>query len=330
MDNVTHTLLGVTLARAFFKGATPHATLLLVLASNIPDIDVLSIGAGQLAELEIHRGYTHTFLALPLLALVCVGLSAMIGTEKTEVLKAWAIACVGVGAHLLLDWTNSFGIRPLLPFSSRWFYLDLNGLYDGVILTALGLALVWPWFVGLVASEIGRTEKRKGQGSASVVLLFLLLFEGARWSMHQRALNELSSRLYDQEVPVHVAVLPDPDNLLKWTGIVETQNAFRIVPTGLLDLTNSSDDRIFFKPPQNLTYRTAMTSESFRYMAYFGRFPVWGIEPLAIGGGVGRKVDLTDLRFGVPGGGMFHALALIDGKGQLMTSRFTFETDNSK
>ena len=323
MDTVTQTLVGVALARAGVRRITPQATLLLILAVNLPDIDVLALSRGQLAYLEIHRGYTDTFLALPVLALIAVGLAALFGRAKLSLMRAWGVACLGVGCHLLLDWTNSFGIRPLLPFSARWFYLDLNGLYDGIMLTALALALAWPWFAGLVSSEIaGGRVKFKGQGSAIAVLLFLLLFEGARWSLHQRALNQLNSRLYDGEIPVNIAALPDPNNPLEWMGVVETQAAFRSVKTGTLDISASNDARVFFKPPQTAAYRVVTQSEPFRYMAYFARFPVWGFDPVALDGGMGTSVDLTDLRFGTPGTGYVHATALLDSKGRLLDSGF--------
>ena len=272
MDSLTHTLVGVSLARAFFSRATPHSTLLLILSSNLADIDVLSLGGGMLADFEIHRGYTHTLLALPILALISVGLTAVIGTEKLSLPRAFCVALIGCVAHLLLDWANSFGIRPLLPFSARWFYLDLNGHYDGIVLAALILALIWPWFVGLVASEIGRAGRRKGQGSAIAALLFLLLFEGGRWTLHQRALNELNGRLYDSEVPVNVAALPEPNNPFQWTGIVETQTAYRVVQTGSVELSSASDSRVFIKPPETLAYKSAKATEPFRYMSYFSRF----------------------------------------------------------
>jgi inner membrane protein len=325
MDNVTHTLVGVALARAGFRRVTPHATLLLILATNIPDIDILSLSGGQLADFEIHRGYTHTLLALPLMALLCVGLTALVGTEKIPVLKAWAVACVGVASHLLLDWTNSFGIRPLLPFSSRWFYLDLNGLYDGLIITMLILALVWPWFVGLVSSEIGGSKQR-GQGSSIAVLLFLLLFEGARWGLHGRALNLLNSRLYGGEVPVQVAALPDPNNPFRWTGVVETADSFRLLQTTSVDISNTGDARVFAKPTKGKMYKALLDYEPFRYMAYFSRFPVWQFDPVTLGAGVGRRVDMTDLRFGTPDQGSFHASALLGPGGQVLESTFGFST----
>jgi inner membrane protein len=68
MDNLTHTLTGVLLARAGLNRVAPRATLTLVLAVNAPDIDVVARWRGSLAYLHYHRGPTHSLAALPVLA----------------------------------------------------------------------------------------------------------------------------------------------------------------------------------------------------------------------------------------------------------------------
>src|SRR6185295_1039682 len=42
--------------------------------------------------------------------------------------------------HPLLDWTNNYGIRFLLPWSTRWFYGDLVYIVDPFIWLLLGSA----------------------------------------------------------------------------------------------------------------------------------------------------------------------------------------------
>ena len=190
----------------------------------------------------------------------------------------------------------------------------------------LALAFIWPWFVDLVSSEIGRNTKHRGQGSAILALLFLLIYEGGRYSLHQRALNQLSSRLYDGQVPVAVSALAEPDDPLHWTGIVETVDAFRVVRTGALDLNDATDARLYRKPARSAAYLAAMKTAPFAYMAYFSRFPVWDIEPGRVSSGLGLRMDLTDLRFGTPGAGDFHASALADATGHILGTAFGFST----
>ncbi|HXU09913.1 MAG TPA: metal-dependent hydrolase, partial [Blastocatellia bacterium] len=65
MDNLTHTLLGLSIAKAGLERATPLATTTLVISSNLPDVDVLGrLRGGTLGYLEYHRGFTHGFVGL--------------------------------------------------------------------------------------------------------------------------------------------------------------------------------------------------------------------------------------------------------------------------
>src|ERR1700759_4312729 len=126
MDNITHTLVGLALARAGLNRAGKGATTVLLLSANAPDADILAATQGALRYLEIHRGYTHSLLLLPLMAALCVLVTGAIFRKGLRWLPLWGVACIGVASHLLLDSTNFYGIRLLLPFSSRWFYADLS------------------------------------------------------------------------------------------------------------------------------------------------------------------------------------------------------------
>ncbi len=67
VDNITHSLFAVTLANAGLRRAGRGTTATLVIASNIPDIEVLTaFTGGRLAYLAAHRGPTHGPLALAL------------------------------------------------------------------------------------------------------------------------------------------------------------------------------------------------------------------------------------------------------------------------
>src|SRR5581483_5540369 len=180
MDNVTHSLTGLALARAGLNRLCPRATLLLILSANAPDSDIVAAPEGALRYLQVHRGYSHSLLCLPLMALVPVLLVAGIYRQKLPWARAWGLCCIGVASHLLLDWTNSYGVRLLLPFSSDWFHLDLNGLYDGCIMAMLIFAAAWPVFAGLVSREIGdrtRLPGGPGRGMAIFTLAFFLFFD---------------------------------------------------------------------------------------------------------------------------------------------------------
>ena len=324
MDNVTHSLTGLALSRAGLNRFCPRATLLLLLSANLPDIDIVTLAKGQFAYLEAHRGITHTFLAMPVLAIECVLVVAIIYRQKLPWLRAWLICCLGLCSHLLLDWTNSYGIRPFVPFSGKWFYLDINSLTDWPILAVLLIAAVWPVFSRLVGSEIGDKKQYVGRGMASAALLFFLFFDTGRAVLHRRAVAQLESRLYDNFPPVNAAALPDKISPFRWNGIVETESVYRVLEVYTLGQLNPESAKIFFKPVPSVYVENARRIQPFAFFLYFSRFPVWSVQPVSLKDSEGKRIDVSDLRFGSPGEGDFHCIAVETKTGQIIRSWFTF------
>jgi inner membrane protein len=323
MDNLTHSLTGLALARTGLRRLSPYGTLLFILSANAPDADIVVAARGGLAYFEAHRGYSHSFLALPLMALLCVAIVAGLFRRRLPWFRAFAICAIGVASHLLLDLTNSYGIRLLLPFSSRWFCLDLNNLYDGWILAALLIAAFGPLLSWLLNREIG-DRAPVGRLSAFFALGFFLLFDAGRAILHNRAIAQLNARLYNGVPPIRAAALPAAFNPLRWTGVVETEASFEVLPVETLGELDESAASTYFKPPVTPALKAARTTEPFRYLEYFSRFPVWSEQPLTSGNRRFSRVELSDLRFGAPGEGSFHAVALIDSAQRVLGDWFTF------
>ncbi|HWC75930.1 MAG TPA: metal-dependent hydrolase [Blastocatellia bacterium] len=153
MDNLTHTLFAVCLAKAGLEKATPLATATLIVSSNLPDIDAISRLRGPVYYLEYHRGITHSFIGLAVLAAVFTLLLLFIdGRFRTRrdlfrrpvrPLRIFWLAYLGGLSHVFMDFTNSYGVRPLLPFDGRWLYGDLAFIADPWIWLILGSGAVW-------------------------------------------------------------------------------------------------------------------------------------------------------------------------------------------
>jgi membrane-bound metal-dependent hydrolase YbcI (DUF457 family) len=75
MDNVTHTLFALTLARTRLGRGGRGTTAALVLASNAPDIDIVTALGGTANYLQWHRGPTHGPLGVIGLALLTAALA---------------------------------------------------------------------------------------------------------------------------------------------------------------------------------------------------------------------------------------------------------------
>ena len=148
MDNLTHSLVGLTAAKAGLEKLSPGATTLCILAANAPDVDILVlIFKGRWAFLQHHRGLTHSIvgaaglaLALPLVFYLGDWIIAQIRKREPRVrLKGLLLASILTTAtHPLLDWTNNYGIRLLLPWNPRWFYGDFAFVIDPFFWMVLG------------------------------------------------------------------------------------------------------------------------------------------------------------------------------------------------
>lgn len=154
MENLAHTFLGLSLAKAGLERATPLATTALVISSNLPDIDVvMRVGGSTTDYLHYHRGFTHSFAGLALLAVVITLLLTFLDRRfrlrrdhrrrPVRPLRIFWVAYLGGLGHTYMDFTNNYGVRPLLPFSNHWFYGDIAFVVDPWIWLILGSAVVW-------------------------------------------------------------------------------------------------------------------------------------------------------------------------------------------
>lgn len=140
MDNLTHSLVGLAASKAGLEKLSPHASLCSIVAANAPDSDIAAILFGdRWTYLEHHRGITHSIIGTLVLALfvplLFYGLDRFIsrlrGRAPTIKVKGLIVTSLLVSAtHPLLDWTNNYGVRPLLPWTAEWFYGDLVFIVD--------------------------------------------------------------------------------------------------------------------------------------------------------------------------------------------------------
>ena len=148
MDNLTHSFVGITAAKAGLEKLSPGATTVCLLAANAPDADVVvGFFADRWTLLHHHRGITHAIVGtialgfvLPLIFYAGDKLLARWRSRKPTVqFRGLLIASlVATATHPLLDWMNNYGVRPFLPWDSRWFYGDLLYIVDPVMWLLLG------------------------------------------------------------------------------------------------------------------------------------------------------------------------------------------------
>lgn len=147
MDNLTHSLVGLVAAKTGLERLSPMATTVCVIAANAPDADILSTLGGRWFYLHNHRGITHSIvgtLALALLIPILFYLGdlalARIRKRQQRLKFRGLLICSLIlsASHPLMDWTNNYGVRPLLPWNGKWFYGDLVFIVDPWIWLTLG------------------------------------------------------------------------------------------------------------------------------------------------------------------------------------------------
>jgi inner membrane protein len=226
MEPVTHMLTGAVLSRAGVNRKAAYATVAMVIAAELPDADTLWGFGGPVVGFEHHRGITHTFLATPVeAALVTAAFWAWHRLRKSPKTKAavnWWVLFFGCWlallSHLLLDWTNNYGLRPFFPFNPRWYAGSFVFIFEPVMFAILVLALVLPALFGLVGSEVGaKTPQFRGRGWAIAALVGVFLLYCVRYVEHAKAIA-----IAEQNEPAgttRVFASPHPGNPFLWSTV---------------------------------------------------------------------------------------------------------------
>jgi inner membrane protein len=332
MDPLTHTATGLFLSRIGLKRWTPLATPILLLAANAPDIDIVTLAGGPLSYLQYHRHLTHSLAAMPVLALATVALVRLVSRKTIPWTGAFCAALIAVATHLLLDLTNVYGVRLLLPFSARWLQLDLTNVFDLWIWAVFLLCLAAPFLGRLVGSEIASQsgpQPLHGRGFAWLALAFLLLYDCGRGVLHARAVAELDSRIYEDSASLRALAVPGPANPWRWKGVVETDDFYAVADLDLMENFDPTHATVYHKPAPDPAIQAAARLPAFRTFLQFSQHPLWRVSPAADLEN-GKTVQAIDLRFGSPAAPAFMVSATLDSNLRAVSSSFQFGLNRQK
>jgi inner membrane protein len=175
MDNLCHSLIGMAMSRAGLNKRTALATSTLVIANNLPDIDVGVFATNTLA-MSFRRGWTHGVLAQATLPIALT--AGMLVYDRYRKKKSpddvarpaqiLLLAYIGVLLHVFMDLTNSYGVRLLMPFSGRWFYGDALYIIDPWLYLALGLG----WW-------LAKSNPRPARIGCAIAAVYVLMMLGS-------------------------------------------------------------------------------------------------------------------------------------------------------
>lgn len=339
MEPVTHVLTGMCLSRCGPHRSLRYATVAMAIAAELPDIDVLWGLRGPVSGFEHHRGITHTLVGIPFEAAFLVLLLYLFDSAQRRrshlaepahsrpqlPLRLGALfgfTFVALLSHLLLDYTNNYGLRPFFPFNAKWYAASIVFIFDPVIFILLLAGLVLPWLFSLINQEIsGRQKEPASPAWAMAALLGVFLIWCFRAYEHGKAIDLGSTQAIRQPAqiatpevgmqgaavnaaPVHRPLLtpqrtwasPDPLNPFRWylvndfgpvytTSVADTK-------TGALDLGQTLE-----KTADSPPLLRAKESRLGRIYLDWSAMPLVRVAPLHMANSDETSVLFKDLRF---------------------------------
>ena len=240
MDNLTHSLVGLTLSKAGLERVSPYATTVCVLSANAADADFVALFFGdRWTLLHHHRGITHSIVGTIVIGLfvplLVAGIERTIATVRqrgpTIRLRGLMVASlIAAVTHPLMDWTNNYGVRPLLPWSGRWFYGDLVYIVDPYIwlllggtvflLTSKGRSRMFAWgLLATITTTLILLASIRGADASALRFLCLIWIAGMIAVVVVRATG-LYQRLNQRVARAALALV-----LMYWAGLAVAHRA---------------------------------------------------------------------------------------------------------
>lgn len=339
------------MGRAGLNRKTALATATLTLAAEAPDLDVLSRFGGSAFGLNHHRGFTHSFLGIPLVAAAVVAFIYLLWrlrgrkTRNPNLPPRWgllfAFACLAGLSHLLLDFTNNYGVRPFWPFSERWYSWDIVFIFEPVIFVVLLLGLIIPGLFSLINEEIGARSKvamPRGRLAATLALLSVFTCWGVRDYEHRRAVAALEARNYEGADAIRVSAYPYWVNPFRWHGVVETPAFFATMDVDSLtpEVDPEAQMQIHYKPEETPITLAAKKTYLGRVYLSWAQYPITETEELQNdpieNARAAYVVRFRDLRYDSPGSparATLSAFVLLTRDLQVVDERFGMRNTNA-
>ena len=221
MDNITHAALGIAAGALVHRrgGSLPAAALAGLLAGEAPDLDLLIRSSGDpLVAFRWHRHFTHSFLLLPVIAVLSAFVAAWFFRRRHNV--GWRElvlpALAGGLTHLLCDACTSYGTMLLWPFTQTRYAWDCLPIVDLLATLPLLTLAILAW-------------RRHSRRLAAYGLLWFTAYAGL--GVWQQARAEVGVRRWLEArriEPERVAVKPTISNLILWRAVWLHQGTWQV------------------------------------------------------------------------------------------------------
>ena len=270
----------------------------VVLAGTIADFDLLSVLFGPGTYLSARCVFTHSILGTVVVIVSAVGAARWLqmkrrpprnpirdaenALQKAAATKDAGIATLLIAAtlaavlHVLMDLATSAGVALLWPWRETRFAWDWLADVDPWILALLLAGILLPELFGLVGSEIGAKDTApRGRNGAVAAIVLVLIYVGARATLHGNAVAQLDAHTYRGESPRRLAAFADPVSLVTWHGVVETDTRICTVtvPASESARFDPESGLCVHKPEDSPALTSAEQTEATKKFLQTARFP---------------------------------------------------------
>lgn len=286
MDNLTHTLIGASVASIVMgRRATGRAVVAGAIIANLPDLDVLIPHDNIVDAMTYHRGFTHSLVFETLAApAIAYGARFVVPAAREHWPRFLLITWLCLITHALLDSLTTYGTNLFWPF------------HLGPPVAFASIFIIDPLFTGLLLVAVLFLIFRRGKpdkGFAghrtlfAAAMAYLTIGMAGHVSVKARAAENPAFR------DMRILVQPGPLTILYWQvlavsdGRIET-GVTSLPPTCPIDVTGTLDR--MSTPPDGLKVSPAVARLEWFTAGFYGFSTL------------GKVLDITDLRIGVPPG----------------------------
>lgn len=283
-----------------------------VAGSQIPDLDIIYRLKSELAYLEVHRGFSHSFpslIVIPLLLTLIIGLFYPRLSRSLVLIVAFASTLL----HIFLDLLTSYGTQFLWPLSDKRLDWDILMIIDPFILLVCAIAM-------LVAKKTNRAPVKIFSTMFGVLGLYILL----RTGIHHQAYLMVNAK-YEAEKYRLISVLPG-FGLSKWEYILDPSDKRKPLIVGYVDVRAGKviEEHQFLTATGPVVDAAAKVPVG-RAFTKFARHPLATVKET----NAGYLVSWTDLRYRYQNHHPFTASVHLDKNLKLLSSglgrKFTYE-----
>jgi inner membrane protein len=218
----------------------------------------------------------------------------------------YGFCIVALLSHLLLDYTNNYGLRPFYPFNPHWYAASIVFIFDPLIFALLLMGLIVPAIFRLVGAEVGaRRQPFTGTGWPRAALFLIVILWGVRWIEHDRAMQLAMAQSMEAPPPPESAqqsaaaysasqqnaellprylsaeralANPDPLSIFRWYTVTDFGPVYQLERVDTRQQTIEATEGTYSKPEQSPAIVAAEASSLGRAYLDWSPMPILSID----------------------------------------------------